>query len=130
LLVLVDTSVWIEYFRRKDESIEKEMDSLLRSGEVATVGLVLAELRRGCRTPSQVKLMLDAMEPLSYLEIDRTSWLKAGEIAVEAAARGYKLEVGDCLLAALVLREHCSLFTLDRDFSRIPGLKLYGVRAN
>ena len=130
MLVLVDTSVWIEYFRRKDESIEKEMDSLLRSGEVATVGLVLAELRRGCRTPSQVKLMLDAMEPLSYLEIDRTSWLKAGEIAVEADARGYKLEVGDCLLAALVLREHCSLFTLDRDFSRIPGLKLYGVRAN
>jgi hypothetical protein len=130
LLVLVDTSVWIEYFRRKDELIEKEMDGLLRSEAVATAGLILAELRRGCRTPNQVRLMLDAMEPLVYLEIDRTSWIKAGEIAAEADAHGYKLEVGDCLLAALVLRERCSLFTLDRDFSHIPGLKLYRFRLN
>ena len=129
MLVLVDTSVWIEYFRHKDDVLEKEMDGLLRSGEVATAGLVLAELRRGCRTPSQVKLMLEAMEPLPYLEIDRASWLKAGEIAVEVDARGYRLEVGDCLIAAVVLREHCSLFTLDGDFSRIPGLKLYGFRS-
>jgi hypothetical protein len=130
LLVLVDTSVWIEYFQRKDELIEKEMDSLLRSEEVATAGLILAELRQGCRTPNQVKLMLDAMEPLFYLESDRTSWLKAGEIAGEARARGYKLEVGDCLLAAMALRERCSLFTLDRDFSHIPGLKLYPFRSS
>jgi len=130
LLVLVDTSVWIEYFQRKNALIEKEVDGLLRSEEVATAGLVLAELRRGCRTLSQVRLMLDAMEPLLYLESDRTSWLKAGEIAAEANARGYKMEVGDCLLAAVVLREGCSLFTLDRDFSRVPGLKLHGFRYN
>jgi predicted nucleic acid-binding protein len=130
LLVLVDTSVWIEYFQRKDALIEKEMDGLLRSEGVATAGLVLAELRQGCRAPNQVRLMLDAMEPLLYLESDRTSWLKAGEIAAEASARGYKLEVGDCLLAAVALRERCSLFTLDRDFSHIPGLKLYRFRSN
>ena len=130
MLVLVDTSVWIEYFQRKNALIEKEMDGLLRSEQVATAGLVLAELRRGCRTPSQVRLMREAMEPLFYLEIDRTGWLKAGEIAAEASARGYKLEVGDCLLAALVLREGCSLFTLDRDFSRVPGVKFHAVRPN
>jgi len=130
LLVLVDTSVWIEYFQRRDELIEKQLDGLLRSGEVATAGLILAELRRGCRTHNQVRLMMDAMEPLFYLESDRTSWLKAGEIAAEASARGFKLEVGDCLLAAVALREGVSLFTLDRDFSRIPGLKLYPFRSN
>jgi predicted nucleic acid-binding protein len=122
--------VWIEYFQRRDELIEKQLDGLLRSGEVATAGLILAELRRGCRTPNQVTLMMDAMEPLFYLESDRTSWLKAGEIAAEASARGFKLEVGDCLLAAVALREGVSLFTLDRDFSRIPGLKLYPFRSN
>jgi hypothetical protein len=130
LLVLVDTSVWIEYFRGRDALIEREMDSLLRSEAVATAGLILAELRRGCRTPNQVRLMLHAMEPLSYMEIDRTCWLAAGEIAAEARARAYKLEVGDCLLAAVVLRERCLLFTLDRDFSHIPGLKLYRFRVN
>ena len=130
MLVLVDTSVWIEYFQRKDALIEKEMDGLLRSQEVATAGLVLTELRRGCRTPNQLRLVLDAMEPLSYFECDRTSWLKAGEMAAQASARGYQLAVGDCLLAALALREGCALFSLDRDFSRIPELKLYRLRPN
>ena len=130
MLVLVDTSVWIEYFRRNDPLIEKEMDGLLRSETVATTGLVLSELRRGCRTPNQLKLMLDALEPLTYLESDRTTWLKAGEIAAETGARGYKLELGDSLLAAIVFRENCSLFTLDRDFSRIPGLKLHSLQPN
>lgn len=130
MLVLVDTSVWIEYFRRNDPLIEKEMDGLLRSQEVATTGLVLAELRCGCRTPKQLKLMLEALEPLIYLEGDRTTWLKAGEIVAEAGARGYKLELGDSLLAAVVLRENCSLFTLDRDFRRIPGLRLHSAQPN
>jgi hypothetical protein len=120
--------VWIEYFQRKDALIERELDSLLRSEDIATSGLVLAELRRGCRTPHQLRLMLEAMEPLVYFESDRTSWLKAGEIAAEASARGHRLEVGDCLLAAVVLREGCALFTLDRDFRRIPGLKLHRFR--
>ncbi|HTV55118.1 MAG TPA: hypothetical protein VMI06_09395 [Terriglobia bacterium] len=34
----------------------------------------------------------------------------------------------NCLLAALALREQCEIFTLDRDFERIPGIKLYRVR--
>ena len=128
MLVLVDTSVWIEYFLRKNALVEKEMDSLLRSEEVATTGLVLAELRQGCRTPNQLTLMIEAMQPLFYLETDRPTWLRAGELAAEASARGYTLGIGDCILAALALREHCLLFTLDHDFKRIPGLQLYSSR--
>ena len=127
-MVLVDTSIWIEYFQRANDAIESEMDALLRVGEVATVGLVLAELRRGCRTPAQVGAMLEAMEPLDYVEADRQAWLRAGELAATGAARGFRLEIGDCLLAAIALREGCPVFTLDRDFERIPGLKLYQPR--
>ena len=127
-MVLVDTSVWIDYFKERDEFIEAELDELLRSGQVAVSGLILAELRRGCRTPAQVGMLLAALAPLEYLEADRSTWLRAGEIISDCAQRGFALEVGDCLLAALALRESCVLFTLDRDFERIPGLKLHRPR--
>ena len=129
-VVLVDTSVWIEYLDRVNPLVEGEMDQLLRAGEATTAGLVLGELRQGCRSERQVTTVLNAMEPLIYLEADRNAWLRAGELAAAGAARDYKLDVGDCLLAALALREDCLTFTLDRDFERIPGLKLHRPRVN
>lgn len=128
MAVLVDTSVWIEYLARANEQIAEELDELLLRGEVATAGLVLAELRHGCRRHGQVKTMLEAVEPLLYLEVDRDDWLRAGEIAADAGGKGYPLEVADCLLAALALRNGWSVFSLNRDFQRIPGLKLYRLR--
>jgi len=127
-VVLVDTSIWIEYIERVNPLVEGEMDMLLRTGEVATAGLVLAELRRGCRTPDQAKRMVGRLRSLPYLEVDRDIWLAAGQMVAEAAARGYKLEIADCLLAALALRDNCLILTLDQDFKRISGLRLYPVR--
>lgn len=127
-MVLVDTSVWIEFLDRFNPLIRTDLVELLRRSEVATSGLVVAELRQGCRSPAQVKVILDAIEPLVYHEADWDTWLRAGEMAAEGAARGQRLEFGDCLVAALALRENCVVFTLDHDFERIPGLKLYRLR--
>ena len=124
-MVLVDTSVWIEYFDRKNPSVRGDLEALLRQGEVAIAGLVLAELRQGCRSTSQIRTLQQAMEPLPYLEADRDSWLRAGEIVAEGSAHGYQLGIADCLLAALAMRESSSIFTLDRDFERIPRLRLF-----
>lgn len=129
-MVLVDTSVWIEYLDRVNPLVENDLDSLLRSGIVMTAGIVVAELRQGCRRFEQVRSMTVALGPLIYREIDRPCWLRAGELAAEGVVRGFRLETGDCLLAALALRENCEIFTLDRDFERIPGVKLYRPRLN
>jgi predicted nucleic acid-binding protein len=127
-VVLVDTSIWIEYIDRVNPLVEAEMDMLLLAGKVATAGMVLAELRRGCRTRDQAKRMLGRLQELPYLEVDRDNWLAAGEMVVETTARGYKLGIADCLLATLALRNNCLILTLDQDFKRIPGLKLYPLR--
>ena len=126
-MVLVDTSVWINFLDRGDLKLRAELEALLRRDEVATAGLVLAELRHGCRSPQQLRVLLQAMQPLVYFEADRDSWLRAGELAAECAARGHSVKIADCLLAALAMREDCAIFTLDRDFERIPRLRLYRV---
>ena len=128
--VLVDTSVWIEYLERNNPLVEEPLDDLLLRGEAVSAGLVLAELRHGCRTQAQVGMMMEALQPLPYVEASRDDWLRAGELAAEGAARGRRLQIGDCLLAALAMRAGCLLFTLDRDFEHIPGVKLYRKRTN
>ncbi len=129
-MVFVDTSVWIEYLDRFNPLIKSDLASLLRHREVATAGIVISELRAGCKSHAQVREILDAMSQLVYHEADLETWMRAGELAAEGASRGLKLETGDCLLAAIALREQCEIFTLDRDFERIPHVKLYRVRSN
>ncbi len=124
-MVLVDTSIWIEFLDRQNPTVRGDLEALLRQGEVATAGLVLAELRRGCRSAPEVRLLLELMEPLIYLEADRDTWLQAGEISADCSSRGFQVGIGDSLLAALALRENAALFTLDRDFERIRRLKLF-----
>jgi len=65
------------------------------------------------------------MEPLVYLEADRDSWLRAGELVAECSARGSQVGIADCLLAALAMRESAYIFTLDRNFERIPRLRFF-----
>jgi predicted nucleic acid-binding protein len=124
-VVLVDTSIWIEFLDRNNPSVRRDLETLLRQGEVATAGVVLAKLRSGCRSTPQVRGLMQAMEPLVYLEVDRDSWLRAGELVAECSARGYQVGIADCLLAAMAMRESASIFTLDRDFERIPRLRLF-----
>ncbi len=124
-MVLVDTSIWIEFLDRNNPTLRRDLETLLRQGEVATAGVVLAELRSGCRSTPQVRGLMQAMEPLVYLEAERDSWLRAGELVAECSARGYQVGIADCLLAALAMRENAFIFTLDHDFERIPRLLLF-----
>jgi predicted nucleic acid-binding protein len=127
-VVLVDTSIWVEFLDRNNPSVRGNLETLLRRGEVATTGLVLAELCHGCRSSQQGRVLLQAMEPLVYLEADRHSWLRAGEIAADCGARRTPVGTGDCLLAALAMRVGAAIFTLDHDFERIPRVHLYRVQ--
>ena len=72
--------IWIEYIDRVNPLVEAEMDMLLLAGKVATAGMVLAELRRGCRTRDPAKRMLGRLQELPFLEVDRDNWLAAGEM--------------------------------------------------
>ena len=70
-MIVVDTPVWVEYLERLNPLIQDELVSLLRRDQVATAGMVVAELRRGVRSQTQLKTILDALEPLAYFEVDR-----------------------------------------------------------
>ena len=52
-MILIDTSVWIEFFRGRDPFASR-VDSLLAGAEAAIAGPIVTELRRGLRTAREV----------------------------------------------------------------------------
>jgi predicted nucleic acid-binding protein len=122
--VLVDTSVWIDFFR-KEGAISKALEGLILTGRAVVAGVVVFELSQGIRSAEEKTRILDLLSELNYVEMSIEVWQTAGELARSLKSKGLNLPVSDVLLAAVALKHDFSLFTLDRHFGGIPELKRY-----
>jgi len=119
-LVLVDSSVWIDYFRQGPKAIVVTLDTLLEAGEVAVSGLVYSEIVPFIRNEREQREIEDLLRSQHYLSFDDSDWtmvLKLQGILQKKA--GTFATVPDLILAAICIRHRVRLFTLDRHFQVI-----------
>jgi predicted nucleic acid-binding protein len=118
-VVLVDTSVWIEVFRKGSRF---QLESVAATDEIVTCLPVVQEVLQGFREERAFALARDAM--LSFPVVE--SPLRT-EVVVEAAQlyragrrAGLTIRSGvDCLIAACAIRHHLTVLHRDRDFDLI-----------
>ena len=120
--VIVDTSVWVEYFRRSESAEAIEVDRLINSGSLVLVGAVCSELLQGARTEREFELLNDTIRGLSYLDADKGTWERAGRLLFEMRRQGTSIPLVDAVIAALALQHGHVVFTLDTHFRQVPGL--------
>ena len=123
--VLVDTSIWIEYFNRPDSKQGGSLHTLLKNGRVIVAGLVLTELLRGARLEKEFKLIAESMTALPFLETTLTTWIETGRIGYSLRRKGVTIPTTDLVIASIAIENNCLVFTLDPHFNEIPHIKLY-----
>jgi predicted nucleic acid-binding protein len=123
--IIVDTSVWIEFFRDEKSSISIHLQGLLRSGRVALTGMVLAEILQGVKGVREAALVKRSMEPLFFMEANREVWQTAGEMSAAVRRKGLTIPLSDILIASVALNKDCEVFTTDPHFESIPGMRLH-----
>ena len=106
------------------------MGSLLRDESLVLVGPVLAEILQGARSEADSTFLASHLDALPYLEADYETWVRAGEIGAYLRGLGQKLALADLTISALALQHDQSVYTLDSDFQRIPGLRLHSASAD
>jgi len=52
-------------------------------------------------------------------------WQKAGELSAFLKKEGKNLPLSDIFIAALAIEHNLQIFTLDKHFEQIPGVKMY-----
>jgi predicted nucleic acid-binding protein len=127
-LILVDSSVWVDFFSSKPGRGGGELRRMIEEGEpFSLTGVVVAEVLQGLtRDAGRIEEFLaqwDMLEPQGF-----ETYRQAAAIYRKARARGISLTTIDTLIAAIALEHGASVFTLDQDFSRIArftGLGLY-----
>lgn len=126
--VLVDTSVWIEYFREPESEIGAVLDALMDDHEVFVPKIVLAELIQGAKSSREIAVLGGLLEAFHIIDHGSETWMKAGRLAYDLKKKGRTVHLTDCYLAVLACENDCRIFTLNRHFQDIEdlaGLKLW-----
>ena len=117
-LVLVDTSIWIDFFRKK-EAICNQLNQLVEEKRATTVKLVIAELIQGAKQEKEIEVIneLDSVIP-TLAELSDT-WKKAGKLSYDLRKRGKVIGLTDCYIAVMTSEHNAQLFSLDQHFKVI-----------
>jgi tRNA(fMet)-specific endonuclease VapC len=117
--VLVDTSVWIEFFRKKESSFSKRLKSYLELNQVYYTGPIAVELYQGAKTNKEIDVIDQLLQDIHYVEITRTHYHHAGQISHQAAQSGKIFSIVDIILAVVAHDENLRLLSLDAHFKEI-----------
>ena len=117
--VLVDTSVWVSYFRGGSPVISEKVDSLLAGDEVCVPKIVLAELLQGAKSEREISTIEDFFDAFTILDQSPETWLKAGKLSRELKIRGKTIHLLDCYIAVIAKENACAVLTLDDHFKEI-----------
>ena len=125
--IIVDTCVWIEFFREPESEFTLHLKDLLRERKVMMVGMVMAEILQGVKAPKEANLVKQSLTKLPYLEITRDIWVTAGEISASLRSTGITIPLSDLIIAAITISGGHEIFTIDPHFNKVDGLKLHNI---
>ena len=118
MLILADTSCWIEFFRPYgDEAVRAQLMRWLADGLVIC-GPVRAEVLRGARKAEAPKIV-SAFAALPHLSSVDGDWLTAEQKVRSLADKGYNVPLLDVFIAAIALRHGAVLAHKDAHFQTI-----------
>ena len=128
MLVLVDTSVWIDYFRSGHQSAE--LDILIDLDILVTNDLILAELIPFLKLKNQVKViqLLSEIKRIP-LKIDWSGIIESQWLCLKSGSNG--IGIPDLIIAHNAKENGCEVFSLDKHFlmlGQILGVKLYQMQ--
>jgi len=116
-MLLVDTSAWIEVFRKP---ARLDLGSVGGLDEVVTCLPVVQEVLQGFRDEAAFRVARDAMLALPCVEspLPQARFEEAAGLYRAARRAGFTVRTGiDCLIAACAIRHGLTVLHRDRDFS-------------
>ncbi len=123
--VLVDTSIWIDYFRAGDNS--KDLDYLIDENMVVINDIILAELAPYLKLKKQTKV-IKLLHEINRVPL-AISWdeiIKFQVTCLKGGANG--VGIPDLIIAQNAKQNNCKVYSLDKHFqllNQVIKVKLY-----
>ena len=132
VLVIVDTSVWVDFFRGRDTGQVRKLERLLAESEdICICGIILTEVLQGIRSGSEYARTLSPFNAFLFLGMTKDTFVKSAQIYRGLRRRGVTVSKPvDCTIAAAAIEHKVPLLHNDSDFDQIKrysGLRVVEV---
>jgi len=121
--VIIDTSVFISFLRGTEAA--PFVIKLLKENKAYINGIIIAELIQGLKNFKEENNLIELLKALNTLEIKTDIWIKAGRLSLDLRRKGISMPLSDVATAALALEYDMELYTFDKHFDIVPGVKIY-----
>jgi predicted nucleic acid-binding protein len=119
-MMLVDTSAWIPFFRRKGlRSIKERIASCLELDQAVYTCPVRFELLCGASKRHEEELINDALGMCRHAPFEELHWIESARIERDLRRSGISVPRDDIFIAAVALAENIPLLCVDRHFDLI-----------
>jgi len=127
-VLLVDTSIWIEVFRRGSRF---DLTSVAEADEWVVCLPVVQEVLQGFRDELPYRTARNALLAMPIVEspLEAAVFLEAADLYRAARRAGRTIRSGtDCLIAACAIRHDLEVVHHDRDFHTLAGVSTLRAR--
>ncbi len=132
-MLLVDTTVWIDFFASRPRPHVKLLeDSLRRDEDICTCGVILTEVLQGIRNDREYGKTKNYFNSLLFLQMTLKTFIASADIYRRLRQKGITIRKPvDCMIAAVAIENEVPLLHSDKDFDPIEkhcGLKTSAIR--
>jgi predicted nucleic acid-binding protein len=117
--VLLDTTIWIEFFRGKNETINERVKTYIDEDKIFYNGIILGELLVGTNNEKEFNSIKNNFSGFKLLETNSTIFEKASYIGFKLRKTGITVPLTDLIIAAHAVSNNLSLMTADPHFKLI-----------
>lgn len=118
MMVLVDTTVWIDFFAGQMLTHIETFESLLEQEEdICICGIILTEVLQGIRKETEFQKTKNLFNSLIFLPMSYSTFLQSAKIYRKLGQKGIIIRKSiDCMIASVALENNISLLHNDKDF--------------
>lgn len=118
MMVLVDTTVWIDFFAGQMLTHIETFESLLEQEEdICICGMILTEVLQGIRKETEFQKTKNLFNSLIFLPMSYSTFLQSAKIYRKLGQKGIIIRKSiDCMIASVALENNISLLHNDKDF--------------
>ena len=130
MMVLVDSTVWIDFFSSRSSPHVKALEMLIEErNDICICGVVLTEVLQGIQNDLEYRKTKDLFNDLIFLPMSNQAFIHSAKIYRSLRKKGITIRnTLDCMIASVAIENKIPLLHHDKDFIPIEkhcGLKVY-----
>lgn len=119
-LILIDTLAWIHALRPNGSpAIRETVKEVLGNGLAASTEMVVLELAGGVKEQEKYSELVEELLAVHQLSADKDTWRLAFSLHFDMRRKGITVPSPDILIAAVAIKNRCSLLQDDKHFKLI-----------